>query len=156
MANANIAAMGPPPSPKEPRRSGRRSAPSASTSKSPAGSPPSDSAPKAKENVNRPPLQTTSNSSKNKRAKQEEHDDPLEEVRKNGVNGNGAARTKRKGKDKEKTSAVVEVAGAEGEEELPHPDALGGDITMEGDEVEEEQGITRCICSEWPALTNPF
>ncbi|OBZ70845.1 Threonine dehydratase, mitochondrial [Grifola frondosa] len=137
--------MGPPPSPKEPRRSGRRPAPSASTSKSPGGSPSSESAPKSKESSHRPSLSTSSNTNRSKRNKNEETDEPLEEVHKNGVNtmnGNGNTRSKRKGKDKEKVSLTVEIPG---DENAPSVEVVGED---QADEVEEEeQGITRCICA---------
>ena len=139
---ANAAVMGPPPSPKEPRRSGRRSLPSGSNSKSPAGSPAADSAPKAKENVQRPPPPTPNSSNKNRRGKQEEHDDALED-RKNGANGNGNARAKRKGKDKN----IVTMDSAEntlGEDE--HGDALLEEGGLDPEGEDEEGGITRCIC----------
>ena len=94
---ANVASMGPPPSPKEPRRSGRRSGPSTSTSKSPAGSPTSETAPKPKDNTQKPPLPSTSTSNRTKRAKNEDADDAPEESHKNGVNGTSNARSRRKG-----------------------------------------------------------
>ena len=93
---ANVATMGPPPSPKEPRRSGRRPAPS--SSKSPAGSPPSEANPaasKPKDASGRPSLNSSHNngSGRNKRAKNEEFDEPLEEPHpaKNGVTTNGGS-----------------------------------------------------------------
>ncbi|KAI0929915.1 hypothetical protein AcV5_006754 [Taiwanofungus camphoratus] len=140
---ANVATMGPPPSPKEPRRSGRRTAPSASTSKSPAGSPASDSGPKPKETSHRPSLSSSSSSSKSKRNKQEENDEPLEEIHKNGTDGSGNSRSKRKPKEKEKGVSVVEILGSE---EVLQSDALGGDAAGEPEEEDEEAGITRCIC----------
>ncbi|CCL98685.1 uncharacterized protein FIBRA_00687 [Fibroporia radiculosa] len=144
----NVAVMGPPPSPKEPRRSGRRSVPSASTSKSPVGSPTSESAPKVKENPNRPSLSASTSNGKSKRSKQEDHDDTLEDTRKNGVNGNGSARSKRKGKEKEKPSSALEALGDVGNSEIPQPDAPGQEGAVDGEEDDEETGITRCICGD--------
>lgn len=149
---ANAAVMGPPPSPKEPRRSGRRSVPSGSTSKSPGGSPAADSAPKAKENGQRPPLPTPNHSNKNKRGKQEEHDDALEERKHgtNGTNGNGNARAKRKGKDKDKTLATLDNV----ENIIPddeHGDALLEEGGLDAEGEDEEGGITRCICGAFYA-----
>ena len=141
---ANAAVMGPPPSPKEPRRSGRRSLPSGSNSKSPAGSPAADSAPKSKENVQRPPQPPSNSSNKSKRSKQDEHDDALEE-RKNGINGNGTARAKRKGKEKDKSIVpmdnVENILGEDG-----HGDALLDEGVLDPEAEDEEGGITRCIC----------
>ena len=134
----NAVPMGPPPSPKEPRRSGRRSVPSAS--KSPAGSPTSDVAPKPKENGHKSNPPPSSNGGRTKRAKQEELDDALDDIPKPPVGTNG--RTKRKGKEKEKAALTVDV----------HVDELGqnGDENGKdgaGDAQEdEEQGITRCPC----------
>ncbi|KAH9948951.1 hypothetical protein B0H21DRAFT_689181 [Amylocystis lapponica] len=139
-----MATMGPPPSPKEPRRSGRRAAPSASTSKSPAGSPASDAPPKPKESSHRHSHSTSSNPSRNKRTKHEENEDTPDEPHKNGINGNGNARARRKGKDKEKTALVVEITN--GDELIP-VDVAGDDGTEKVEEEEEEAGITRCICA---------
>ena len=140
---ANVATMGPPPSPKEPRRSGRRPAPS--SSKSPAGSPPSEATPKSKDAASRPSLNTSHSNGRNKRAKNEDIDEPLEELPKNGVNGNGgASRSKRKGKDKEKMALVVEIPPDENQESA---DPVGDDGLAENGEDEEEGGITRCICA---------
>ncbi|GBE80614.1 predicted protein [Sparassis crispa] len=140
---ANVATMGPPPSPKEPRRSGRRTVPSASTSKSPAGSPASDTAPKSKDSSNRPPVSSSANSGKGKRGKQEDQDEALEGAPKNGINGNGNARAKRKGgsKDKDKTSTT------DGGVDTPRAETHGGDTAAQPEEEEEEEaGVTRCIC----------
>ncbi|KAF7796663.1 hypothetical protein EIP86_007846 [Pleurotus ostreatoroseus] len=119
---ANVASMGPPPSPKEPRRSGRRSGPSTSTSKSPAGSPTSETGPKPKDNPQRPAPSSIS-SGRNKRAKNEDADDPADENQKTGANGTSNGRARRKA------------------------DATLGDSNGQDDE-EEEQGVTRCICQE--------
>ncbi|KAI0267116.1 hypothetical protein BC834DRAFT_1026622 [Gloeopeniophorella convolvens] len=145
---AQVATMGPPLSPRETRRSGRRSVPSgsASTSKSP-DSPSSESAP-------RPPAvkRSSSVSSTRKRTKQEEPDDPSDEHHKNGPNGttngitplqNGNGRTKRKGKEKEKPvlGLAIDTIMAEGQ----HPD-LVLDLSADPEAEEEEQGVTRCVC----------
>ncbi|KAH9991781.1 hypothetical protein BJV77DRAFT_1005698 [Russula vinacea] len=106
------------------RRSGRRSAPSGSTSasKSP-DSPSSESAPRLPV-VNR----SSSSVSSRKRTKQED-------------NGNG--RTKRKGKEKEKPvlNLAIDSIIAEGEQ----PDIIV-ELNVDPDAEEEEQGVTRCVC----------
>ncbi|KAI0358572.1 hypothetical protein OH77DRAFT_1193801 [Trametes cingulata] len=141
---ANVATMGPPPSPKEPRRSGRRPAPS--SSKSPAGSPPSEATPKPKDNSSKPSLHSSHSNGRNKRTKHEDIDEPLEELPKNGINGNvGASRSKRKGKEKEKMALVVEIPQDENQENV---ELVGEDGTGENGEDEEEGGITRCICED--------
>ncbi|EIW62668.1 uncharacterized protein TRAVEDRAFT_34052 [Trametes versicolor FP-101664 SS1] len=141
---ANVATMGPPPSPKEPRRSGRRPMPS--SSKSPAGSPPSEAVPKPKEQASKPSLNHTHSNGRTKRAKNEDIDEPLEELPKNGVNGNGgASRSKRKGKEKEKMALVVTIPQNENQENL---ELVGDDGVGETGEDEEEGGVTRCICED--------
>ncbi|KAI0785676.1 hypothetical protein C8Q75DRAFT_809268 [Abortiporus biennis] len=137
---ANVATMGPPPSPKEPRRSGRRSAPS--TSKSPAGSPTSDGAPRSKELTHRPPNSSASHTSK-KKTKHEDVDDIIEDLGKvNGHNGTTNGRNKRKGKEKDKNPATHDIHD---EEEAGKVESVAGDGSADPQE-EEEQGITRCIC----------
>ncbi|KAI0775841.1 hypothetical protein BD413DRAFT_531981 [Trametes elegans] len=133
----NVATMGPPPSPKEPRRSGRRTAPS--SSKSPAGSPPSEAIPKPKDNVSKPSLNPPHANGRNKRAKHEDIDEPLEELPKNGVNGNGgASRSKRKGKEKEKMALVLQI---------PH-DENAGNVELVGEDAGEF--MAQCEeCKAW-------
>ena len=150
---ANVATMGPPPSPKEPRRSGRRPAPS--SSKSPAGSPPSEAppaAPKPKDAAARPshnPTHSNGSHSRNKRAKNEDIEEPLEEVHKNGVTGNGGSlRSKRKGKEKEKIPLVVEIPNGDNG---TGAEAVVDGVVEENGEDEEEGGITRCICQKYGA-----
>ncbi|RDX54850.1 hypothetical protein OH76DRAFT_844616 [Lentinus brumalis] len=145
---ANVAAMGPPPSPKEPRRSGRRPAPS--SSKSPAGSPPSEVNPKSKDNAPRPSLNPNHSNGRSKRAKNEEFDEPLEEVPtvRNGVSTNGGSvRTKRKAKEKDRIplSLLIPSDDIDGNTEAVGDDGAGE--TGEGEE--EEGGITRCICQKY-------
>lgn len=129
--------MGPPLSPRETRRSVRRSVPAASaTSKSPD----SDI---QKDTQSRPPLVSTNSGSRNKRLKQEDQDDPL-----NGsapsiastTSSTSNGRTKRKSKDSEKDKhpPVDEVSG-------DVPAGAGQDAAQDPQE-EEEQGVTRCIC----------
>ncbi|KAI0084882.1 hypothetical protein BDY19DRAFT_987305 [Irpex rosettiformis] len=144
---ANVATMGPPPSPKEPRRSGRRSVPSHSMSKSPGGSPTSESAPKSKDSTQRQSLSTNGNLNRSKRAKNEDVDVTLEEIHKNGITNATNGRSKRKGKEKEKekTALTVEVPADE------DPAKVDVSVEEEGElqeEEEEEQGVTRCICHE--------
>lgn len=147
---ANVATMGPPPSPKEPRRSGRRPMPS--SSKSPAGSPPSEAAPKPKDHASKPSLNPSHTNGRTKRAKNEDIDEPLEELPKNGVNGNGgASRSKRKGKEKEKMALVVTIPQNENQENV---ELVGEDGVGETGEDEEEGGVTRCICA-WLAPFHP-
>jgi hypothetical protein len=158
---AQVATMGPPLSPRETRRSGRRSAPSGSTStsKSP-DSPSSESAPRLPV-VNR----SSSSASSRKRTKQDDLDDPPDDPHKNGSNGtpngapplqNGNGRTKRKGKEKEKPvlNLAIDSIMAEGEQ---------ADIVLElngdPDAEEEEQGVTRCVCGNAgipPSLPSPL
>ncbi|KAH9929604.1 uncharacterized protein BXZ73DRAFT_48020 [Epithele typhae] len=134
--------MGPPPSPKEPRRSGRR--PAASSSKSPDGSPPSEGQPKPRDNTIRPSLISSQNNTRTKRAKNEEIEEPLEELAKNGISGNGSSiRSKRKGKDKDKAALVLQIPN----------DGMDHEVEAVGDEAEngedEEGGVTRCICQKY-------
>ncbi|TCD68256.1 hypothetical protein EIP91_011222 [Steccherinum ochraceum] len=137
----NPVSMGPPPSPKEPRRSGRRSVPSASASKSPAGSPTSDAAPKPKEtNNHRPNPPPSSNGGRTKKAKQEDLDDTLDDITKANATTNG--RTKRKGKEKEKATTALDIHV---DEDALNGDGVAKDVAGDAPE-DEEQGITRCPC----------
>ncbi|KAG5648481.1 hypothetical protein DXG03_003092 [Asterophora parasitica] len=143
---AQAAAMGPPLSPRETRRSGRRSLPSASTSAS--KSPDSDPAPRQKESSTRPPLTSNNSSGRHKRPKQEDLDDAVDD-RKNGSapstsstssHAIAAGRTKRKPKDKEKDKQVtLETTPVDEAADTTHNPAP--DVPEE-----EEQGITRCVC----------
>lgn len=144
---AQAATMGPPLSPREPRRSGRRSAPSTSTSAS--KSPDSDPAPRQKEITHRPPLSSTNSGGRQKRLKQEDCDDPPEE-HKNGsaastpgssTHGTTNGRTKRRTKEN-KQIIDPQIDGPAGIIERPPIDAP----------EEEEQGITRCVCGSTGTL----
>jgi len=138
--------MGPPLSPRETRRSGRRSAPSVSASAS--KSPDSDQPPREKATVSR--VTSSSSSNRSKKLKQEEYEDAIDD-RKPHTNGSSAAssssnganssnKAKRKAKDEKKekpfnTGAVADV------------DTPSVDVNpQEPAEEEEEQGITRCVC----------
>ena len=145
---AQAATMGPPLSPRETRRSGRRSAPSASasTSKSP-DSPPPDSAPRTKDPSARPAPPNTGSNGRTKRPKQEDIDHPIpnKNAHSNGtapVHAHSNGRSKRKGKEKEKPPAMDQLL-----EPVPskHSSASAGTAEPQDDDV-EEQGITRCIC----------
>ncbi|KAL0569803.1 Histone deacetylase complex subunit [Marasmius crinis-equi] len=118
--------MGPPLSPRETRRSGRRSAPSVSTSnsKSPDSDPPQ-----------RPPLtSTTSGGGRNKRLKQEDADEPVVSViSTNSNNGRGKRKSKEKPSHQQPTPEET-------------PDNPVADPSVAPPEEEEEQGITRCVC----------
>lgn len=142
---AQAAAMGPPLSPRETRRSGRHSLPSASTSTS--KSPDSDPVPGQKDIPQRPPLSSSNSSARNKRLKQEDLEESVDD-RKNGsapshssassTHGLPNGRTKRKAKEKEKLQVITDLVA-----EIPP--GSGEDLAGEGPE-EEEQGITRCVC----------
>ncbi|KAG6841895.1 hypothetical protein C0991_005625 [Blastosporella zonata] len=135
---AQAATMGPPLSPRETRRSGRRSIPSTSTSAS--KSPDSDPPPR--------PILPTNNSKK--RLKQEDLDDPVEDRKNTSAPStssnssttlaNAPSRNKRKpkDKDKDKQATLDPIASDEAIDtsQLPPQDAP----------EEEEQGITRCVC----------
>ncbi|KAI6134538.1 hypothetical protein EV401DRAFT_1905784 [Pisolithus croceorrhizus] len=146
---AQAITMGPPSSPRETRRSGRRSAPSASasTSKSP-DSPASESTPRNKDS-SRPALSSGTSNGRSKRPEQEDHDDGV--PHKNGhVNGsasnhgNANGRAKRKGKEKEKAQQTSDLPIESISRKLGSSSATG---TAEPHEEDvEEQGITRCIC----------
>ena len=86
----------------------------------------------------------------------EDLDEPLEELHKNGVTGNGGAiRSKRKGKEKDKHALVLEIPNDENESNL---EALGEDAVAAEGEDEEEAGITRCICQKYgesPRVDHP-
>ncbi|KAI4519967.1 hypothetical protein K525DRAFT_258045 [Schizophyllum commune Loenen D] len=143
---AQAATMGPPLSPREPRRSGRRSLPAASTStsKSPESDHPST---RPSQPAARPPLSTQSSNGRTKRPKLEDTDDSLDDRRSapaapNGsstsTNGSNGSRSKRKTKDKEKPldppPVVADVAPAATEDTSMDP--------PDGD----DQGVTRCVC----------
>jgi len=113
-------------------------------SKSPAGSPTSETAPKSKDGSQRQSLSSNGSFNGRKRTKNEDVDLTLEEIHKNGVNGATNGRAKRKGKEKEKTTLTIDIPLDD--------DPSKVDISIgEGDpqeEEEEEAGITRCICQE--------
>ncbi|KAF8070486.1 hypothetical protein FPV67DRAFT_1487563 [Lyophyllum atratum] len=142
---AQAATMGPPLSPRETRRSGRRSLPSASTSAS--KSPDSDPAPRQKEISHRPPLTSNNSSGRQKRLKQEDVDENVDE-RKNGsapstsstssTHALTAGRAKRKAKDKDKQATAEAASGGDAVD-------ASQNVPLDAPE-EEEQGITRCVC----------
>lgn len=147
---AHSASMGPPLSPRETRRSVRRSAPSisASTSKSPD----SDQPPREKQ-------RTTSSSSRNKRLKQEDYDDVPEDQKvqptsstistgsNNGVNGKPKRRGKEKEKDKDKQAMSSNNQDA---------DSASIDLPPLEYNDEDDQGITRCICGSTGKSSRPI
>ncbi|KAF9450436.1 hypothetical protein P691DRAFT_789233 [Macrolepiota fuliginosa MF-IS2] len=153
---AQAATMGPPLSPREIRRSGRRSAPSASTSAS--KSPDSDLPPRQKENTQRPP-HSSSASARNKRTRDdtEEHpDDRKQTATTNSSSSNttsagakGKRRTKDP-KDKEKDKQRLSI-----DTTADPPQDPADDKPMEPVE-EEEQGITRCVCGSNGTSTPPL
>ncbi|KAH9485419.1 Putative histone deacetylase complex subunit cti6 [Psilocybe cubensis] len=140
---AQASSMGPPLSPRETRRSGRRSAPSASASAS--KSPDSDQPPRDKVASSRG-SQSSATIRNTRKLKLEEWEDaidvpypPSAGASASGSN-NGSNKAKRKAKDKDKSKTFtsnsaedVETASVDGQaQDLP--------------EEEEEQGITRCVC----------
>jgi hypothetical protein len=140
---AQAAAMGPPLSPRETRRSGRRSAHSTSTSASKSPDSPTEEA----RTSARPSLTTSNSSGRSKRFKQEDLEHSVEEHEKsatvtapNGTaHGNGNGRTKRKGKEKPLNDSSTDTAAK----------SSGGpsrDLSLGDAAEEEEQGITRCVC----------
>lgn len=140
---AQASSMGPPLSPRETRRSGRRSAHSGSTSTS--KSPDSDPLPRPKDGPQRPSLTSHPSGSRGKRLKQEDMDDPVVD-RKNAHSGSttssssaqGAATGRSRRKKKEKDEDLVpEESVDDGADDEPVPDA--------GDE-DEEASVTRCVC----------
>ncbi|KAF5326593.1 hypothetical protein D9611_000254 [Ephemerocybe angulata] len=143
---AQNSAMGPPQSPKEIRRSGRRQGPSGSTSNS--KSPDSDQPPKSKDTASRPALATNASSSRSKRLKQEELEDADEERKTNpapSVTSNGSThgtapngKAKRKGREKDKQTLEEEQLEEDGGPAPEDGELAGGD--------DEAEGITRCVC----------
>lgn len=141
---AQLSIMGPPPSPRETRRSGRRSAPAPSTSTS--KSPDSDQPPKQKDSTTRPALNSSTSGSRNKRPKQEDVEDGDEERRNNtapSVASNGSTQGASNGKSKRKGKEKDKQLEEQVEEETAETFADDGELAA-GDE--EEQGITRCVC----------
>ena len=151
---AQVSAMGPPLSPRETRRSGRRSAPSGSTSAS--KSPDSDQPMREKGTGSR--TATSSTSSRTKKLKQEDNDDVSEDRKQNSVGGmsssgsNAASSNKARRKTKDQQSNTVATGDA---------DAVSMDgQSRDAPEEEEEQGVTRCVCGSagapYPLDTSTF
>lgn len=145
---AQAATMGPPLSPRETRRSGRRSAhsASASTSKSP-DSPAPESLPRTKDPSARSAPPNNNPNGRTKRPKQEDIDDtiPSKNTQSNGITTNHAnsnGRSKRKGKEKEKAHSMDQLV-----EPVPSKQSSASAATTDPqDDDAEEQGVTRCIC----------
>jgi hypothetical protein len=142
--------MGPPLSPRETRRSGRRSAPSASasTSKSP-DSPASESTPRNKDISTRSAPPNGNANGRAKRPKQEDLDEaiPHRNPQPNGStsnHGNSNGRSKRKGKEREKAHTSTDHLIESVSTKLSNSTSAGTDEPQE--EESEEQGITRCVC----------
>lgn len=141
-----MATMGPPLSPRETRRSGRRSAPSvsASTSKSPD----SDQPPRQKD-TSRVPSSSTGSGGRNKRLKQEDYEESPEDRRNYPASSatssvsNSTIKAKRKTKDKDKEK---EKDKQESNTNSGDPDIVSIENQVQDPPEEEEQGITRCVC----------
>lgn len=152
------AAMGPPLSPRETRRSGRRSAPSTSTSAS--KSPDSDQPPRQKDGVSRPVPTSNGSAGRTKRLKQEDLEETVDD-RRNSLSTSTSAPTsfgsnptavsggksKRKVKEKDKQLAIDEHGDPSSASAEDHPPDAA---------EEEEQGITRCVCGSSGMLTVRF
>lgn len=140
-----MATMGPPLSPRETRRSGRRSAPSvsASTSKSPD----SDQPPRQKDTSSRGPSSSTGPGGRNKRLKQEDYEEPPEERKIFPASStassasNSTSKAKRKTKDKDREKDKQESNFSSGDQ-----DVTSVENQVQDPPEEEEQGITRCVC----------
>ncbi|KAJ8518288.1 hypothetical protein ONZ45_g4649 [Pleurotus djamor] len=154
---AQAATMGPPLSPREPRRSGRRSVPSASASSS--KSPDSDiplPPPRAKETPSHRPTLSTSNIGKGKRSKTEDFEDAAEDTKSgvSPVNGSSTphpvgtnGRNKRKSKEKDKQASAPDTPSeATPARKVVKPVVDDAPVERPEEEEEEEQGITRCVC----------
>lgn len=133
MAQAATMTMGPPLSPREIRRSGRRSAPSANSK-----SPDSD-LPRHKDNPPRPPQSAPSRTKRTH--DQEDHLDDRKHLasatHSSASNSSSTApKAKRKSRDKRRSSADIAL------DTLHEPQ----DTTTTDLADEEEQGITRCVC----------
>ncbi|KAF9012365.1 hypothetical protein BDQ17DRAFT_1343753 [Cyathus striatus] len=157
---AQAATMGPPLSPRETRRSGRRSAPSVSTA---SKSPDSDQPPRQKENTLRPSVSANASNPRNKRPKQEDLDDSVDDRKNNTVvsttpasptvptvaaptaapTTNGASKQKRKPKDKEKEKEKDKIPNPPPPHDVP---LVTVEPPTQDPQEEEEQGITRCVC----------
>jgi hypothetical protein len=142
--------MGPPLSPRETRRSGRRSAPSASTSNS--QSPPPEPASHAnKDKPRRPSVPTSTGNGRGRRPKQEDVEDSFNGSKSgssNGANGKRSTashgRARRKGKEKDNKSITSDpVPGSSNTKSKP---SISSEEPPLDPVEEEEQGITRCIC----------
>ena len=136
--------MGPPLSPRETRRSGRRSAPSASASTS--KSPDSDQPPRPKD-TSRGPSSSTGSGGRNKRLKQEDYEEPPDDrknypassVASSVPNSTGKAKRRAKDRDKEKDKPESNMNSGD-------QDMASVENQVQDPPEEEEQGITRCVC----------
>ncbi|KAF9033311.1 hypothetical protein BDZ89DRAFT_1063055 [Hymenopellis radicata] len=140
---AQASSMGPPLSPRETRRSGRRSAHSGSTSTS--KSPDSDPMPRPKDVPQRPSLPSNNSGGRGKRLKQEDVDDTVVD-RKNGHSGSTTSsssaqgaptgRSRRKKKDKDEDIVPDD----------PPEDMVDDELAQDAADEDEEQSVTRCVC----------
>ncbi|EIN11927.1 hypothetical protein PUNSTDRAFT_142135 [Punctularia strigosozonata HHB-11173 SS5] len=159
---AQAALMGPPLSPREPRRSGRRApAPISTSSLTPDSPRPPDSPASAhthsrKENGHRPTLSSanSSGSGRSKRsAKPDDHDDPHNALQEHPQNATSRtspltnSKNKRRTKDKERPPPIQILT----EPGFTAPDNVeDGEVDpILGDE--EDSSITRCICGRQDA-----
>lgn len=159
---AQAALMGPPLSPREPRRSGRRApAPISTSSLTPDSPRPPDSPASAhtfsrKENGHRPTLSSanSSGSGRSKRsAKPDDQDDPHNALQEHPQNATTRTspptnpKNKRKPKDKERPPPIQILAVS-----LPSAPEIVEDGEVDpipGDE--EDSSVTRCICGRQDA-----
>lgn len=142
--------MGPPPrSPRETRRSGRRSAPSVSASAS--KSPDSDQPPTT-ERSNTSRTAHASTNHRNKKLKQEDYEEAPDDRKHNSTSSTstGASNGNGRGKRKSKEKHEKQLNNGANEE----PEVVAEDPPQDSVEDEEEQGITRCVCGSSGMLLN--
>lgn len=149
---ANPSNMGPPLSPRETRRSGRRSAQSASgsgskspdsqNSESATHTTPAHTRASRETSAHRPSLSTHNSNGRSKRLKQEELDDGVGEDVPAGGGGTPTATTTTNGRGKRKTKEKVSELVVDDKIADDHAE-LDANV---GEGVEEEPSVTRCVC----------
>lgn len=146
---AQVDLMPPPTLSKEPRRSGRRSHPSTSTSKS-SGSPSPDTtgaaAQKVLESVSA--VRFSSSASARSRRNKDDVDDILDESQTKSISPSGNAKTvssskRSQRKGKERLSKLENYIGAD---DTKRNQGILQDTSTDNVEEDEDAGITRCVC----------
>ena len=153
----NPSNMGPPLSPRETRRSGRRSAqpasgsgsksPDSQNSESATHSTPTHTRPSRETSAHRPSMSAHNSNGRSKRLKQEELDDGVgEEVTAGPRTPTTTTNARAKRKPKDKVSDLVI-------DEKHATDHAEFDATA-GEGVEEEPSVTRCVCGSTGKLVH--